>query len=167
MSRLSRSQSSMQVTMESDASEDNLSLTSMSDSGMSETSAPQHYHHGVAPGERTAERIRQAQRLDREFMIPRAPFTRCTRYVVDGFTPREDPGFQIQQAALDALQAACESYITRLLESANLCTIQGRRVQLEARDLELVRILRGEVSPHAVVDAPRVPQAALVTALRP
>jgi len=103
-------------------------------------------YHGVAPGARTMERIHRAQRVETGYMLPRTSFARCCRAVTEAFTPLMFPSFRIQEAALEVLQAAVEAHLTTLLEQANLCTIQGRRVKLESRDIQLVRILRGEMS---------------------
>ena len=51
---------------------------------------------------------------------------------------------KFQAKAIEALQEACESYITGLFEDANLCAIHARRVTVMKKDLDLARRIRGD-----------------------
>lgn len=45
--------------------------------------------------------------------------------------------------AVEALQAAAESFVVSLMEDANLCAIHGKRVTIMPRDIHLARRIRG------------------------
>ncbi len=51
---------------------------------------------------------------------------------------------RFQSKAIEALQEACESYLTGLFEDANLCAIHARRVTVMKKDLDLARRIRGD-----------------------
>lgn len=62
---------------------------------------------------------------------------------MDHFT-RPGVVFRWQAAALQALQEACESYLTHLFEDANLCALHAKRVTIMVRDIQLARRVRGQ-----------------------
>jgi histone H3 len=46
--------------------------------------------------------------------------------------------------AYGALQAFIEAYLVRLYSDAQLCAIQGRRTEIQPRDIQQARQIRGE-----------------------
>merc|ERR1719495_1723548 len=73
-----------------------------------------------------------------KFCIPRASFSRLIRSIFEKYAP----GTRIQAVALETMQLAAETYITKLFEDAFLCSLHGKRVTLMVKDLELARKLR-------------------------
>lgn len=51
--------------------------------------------------------------------------------------------FRIQKTALEALQEACEIYMTQFFQDSYLATLHCNRVTLMVKDMRLVRRLRG------------------------
>ncbi len=91
------------------------------------------------PGTVALREIKRYQKST-DLLLPRAPFQRLVRSVVEGV----DSVFRFQSSALTALQEAAESYITSLFEEANLCAIHATRVTIMRKDMVLARRLRGE-----------------------
>lgn len=83
--------------------------------------------------------IRKLQRLT-DPLIPRASFLRVIREVLQLFFP---PEFRIQKIAVQALQEACELYMSQFFEDCVLTTTHAKRVTLKIEDFRLVRRLRG------------------------
>ena len=53
---------------------------------------------------------------------------------------------RFQNNGLLALQEASESYLVGLFEDTNLCALHAKRVTIKAKDIQLVRRIRGERS---------------------
>ena len=75
-------------------------------------------------------------------LIPRLPFSRCVRDVLNSLHPRGNE-FRWQLAGLQCLQEAAEAYLVGILSDANLCSLHAKRVTLMPRDLQLILRLRG------------------------
>jgi len=75
-----------------------------------------------------------------EKLIPRAPFQRLVREVMQGF--KSDYRFKVD--ALGALQEASEAFLVGLFEDANLCAIHAKRVTIMPRDIILARRIGGK-----------------------
>ena len=72
-------------------------------------------------------------------LIPRLTFCRLVKEIMQGFGGHD---FRISAGALEALQTACESFVIRFLEECNLCAIHCKRVTLQKKDLQLMRVLK-------------------------
>jgi histone H3 len=104
-----------------------------------------------APKERKKRRYKQGTVALREIrkyqkgtqlLIQKAPFQRLVREITrDCSTEKE---FRFQGAALLALQAATESYMTNVMEDTNLCAIHAERVGIQGKDMRLALRIRGE-----------------------
>ncbi|KAH7287867.1 hypothetical protein KP509_31G000900 [Ceratopteris richardii] len=77
-----------------------------------------------------------------ELLIPRRPFAR----VVKEELQRYCAGLRIQALALEALQEAAEAFLTSMLEDSNLCAIHAKRVNIQLKDIQLARRIRGDRS---------------------
>jgi len=75
-----------------------------------------------------------------ELLIPRAPFQRLVREVMQEF--KSDYRFKVD--ALGALQEASEAFLVGLFEDANLCCIHAKRVTIMPRDIQLARRIGGK-----------------------
>ncbi|GMT04370.1 hypothetical protein PENTCL1PPCAC_26544 [Pristionchus entomophagus] len=87
--------------------------------------------------------IRRYQRTG-ELLIPRFPFRRIVREIMERYNNGQDP-LRIQSLAVDALQEAAEAYLVNLFEDANMAAIHARRVTIMPKDLDLVRKIRREL----------------------
>ncbi|XP_034966156.2 histone H3-like centromeric protein A [Zootoca vivipara] len=92
------------------------------------------------PGQRAMLEIRKYQKST-SLLIPKLPFARMVREVCLDFTRGVDVLWQ--GTALLALQEATEAFLVYLLEDAYLCTIHGKRVTLQPKDIHLARRIRG------------------------
>ena len=93
------------------------------------------YHLGVL----VLAEIRKYQKSTQS-LIPKLPFRRLVREIAQN----EKQDIRMQETALEALQEAAETYLVRLLDDANLCTLHARRITLMPRDIQLARRIRGE-----------------------
>lgn len=50
---------------------------------------------------------------------------------------------RFQTTAILALQEAAEQYLTELFEDTQLCAMHAKRITIQAKDIELVRRIRG------------------------
>ena len=91
------------------------------------------------PGVVALQEIRRYQKST-DLLIPRAPFFRLVREIMQGYKDN----WRIQMAALSALQEAAEAYLVGLFEDANLACIHAKRVTIMNRDVKLARRIRGE-----------------------
>jgi len=64
--------------------------------------------------------------------------------LVDEISQDYKTGLAFTDEAYVALQAFVEAYFVRLYADAQLCAIHGRRTQIQPRDIQLARRLRGE-----------------------
>lgn len=94
------------------------------------------------PGELVLSEIKRLQN-SHDLQIPRAAFHRVVREVTqDIMSNREDQRVLYQAAALQALQEAAESYLTRLFEDSYMLTLHAKRVTLFPQDIQLCRRLQ-------------------------
>ncbi|EER04097.1 histone H3, putative [Perkinsus marinus ATCC 50983] len=93
------------------------------------------------PGTKALKEIRQFQRTT-ELLVPKAPFARVVREIQLLFVGEE---WRWSREALIALQTAAEAYLVGLFEDAMLVAIHAKRVTLMAKDIRLVRRIRGDV----------------------
>ena len=77
-----------------------------------------------------------------ENLIPKLPFRSLVKEIMRNIMGKES--MRIQEIAIEALQEATETYLVRLFDDANLCTLHARRITLMAKDIQLARRIRGE-----------------------
>ncbi|PXF49488.1 histone H3 [Gracilariopsis chorda] len=94
--------------------------------------------HRFRPGTRAIMEIRKYQRTT-NLLIRRLPFARLVKEITQSF--HHDLRWRVD--AVEALQAAAESFVVSLMEDANLCAIHGKRVTIMPRDIHLARRIRG------------------------
>ncbi|KAF4676865.1 hypothetical protein FOL47_004568 [Perkinsus chesapeaki] len=92
------------------------------------------------PGTKALKEIRQFQRTT-DLLVPKKPFARVVREIQLLFVGDE---WRWSREALIALQTAAEAYLVGLFEDAMLVAIHAKRVTLMAKDLRLVRRIRGD-----------------------
>ena len=97
--------------------------------------------HRCRAGTLALREIRKYQKSG-ERLIPRAPFVRLCREIMQDVSGR--PDLRFSEEAVDALQEATEAYLVALFEDAQLCAIHAGRVTLMPRDMALARKLRRE-----------------------
>ena len=61
---------------------------------------------------------------------------------------------RIQHSALESLQHASEAYLADIFRRAQLCAIHAKRITLQKKDMELVRVLGENENPKAKVIPP-------------
>lgn len=86
--------------------------------------------------------LRDIQHLQRttELLIPKLPFARLVKEVVQNVSGRRD--YKMQSAAILALQETAELYLVHLFEDACRASAHAKRITLMATDLQLLHILR-------------------------
>ena len=92
------------------------------------------------PGTVALRQIRKYQKTT-ELLIPKIPFQRLVREVVQQISPHED--LRMQSTALLALQEASEAYLVNMFEDSLLACVHAGRVTLQLADILLARRLRG------------------------
>jgi len=97
--------------------------------------------HRYRPGTVALREIRRYQKST-ELLIRKLPFQRLVREIAQDFKT----DLRFQSSAIGALQEAVEAYLVSLFEDTNLCSIHGRRVTIQPKDMQLARRLRGERS---------------------
>lgn len=91
------------------------------------------------PGIVALREIRKYQKST-ELLIRKLPFQRLVKEIAQNF--KQDLRFQ--SAAIEALQAASEAYLTGLFEDVNMCAIHAKRVTIMSKDISLALRIRGD-----------------------
>lgn len=91
------------------------------------------------PGTLALREIRRYQKST-ELLLRKLPFQRLVREIAQDYRSE----LRFQSSAIQALQHACEDYLTGLFEDANLLAIHAKRVTIFPKDLRLARRIRGE-----------------------
>ena len=83
--------------------------------------------------QRGMQTLREIQKYQKgaDLLIQRVPFQRLVREIVQKW--RE--GLKLQSSAVLALQEASEAFLVGLMEQANLCAIQAKRVSIMLQDI--------------------------------
>ncbi len=92
----------------------------------------------MRPGELALKEIRKYQRST-DNLIRKAPFQRLVIAILKSL----NTDFRIRSLALEALQSACEDYVTGFFEDINVCALHANRVTVMVKDLYLVKRIRG------------------------
>jgi histone H3/H4 len=69
--------------------------------------------------------------------IPRAPFLRLSQEIMSCF----NSSLSMSRDAAQALQDSAEAYLTGLFEDSNRCAVHAGRVTVQAKDMNLARVL--------------------------
>jgi histone H3 len=99
--------------------------------------------HRWHPGTVALRDIKKFQKSTK-LLIPKAPFGRLSREIVQGLGKGGD--WRNTYTSLLALQEATEAYLTGVDEDANLCAIHGKRVTVMPKDIQLARRIRRETT---------------------
>nr|ANM86119.1 histone H3 [Stygiella incarcerata] len=99
--------------------------------------------HRFRPGTVALREIRKFQKST-ELLVRKMPFQRLVREIAQSHVDQGDIRFQ--SLALHALQEATEAFLVGLFEDSNLCAIHAKRVTIMAKDMQLVRRIRGDVN---------------------
>ncbi|KAH9502774.1 centromeric DNA-binding histone H3-like protein cse4 [Bulinus truncatus] len=94
------------------------------------------------PGKGALMEIRKYQKTTM-LLIRKLPFARVVREVGMAIARDSMGTLNWQSMAICALQEACEAYLVRLFEDANLCCIHAKRVTLQPKDIWLARRIGG------------------------
>jgi len=86
--------------------------------------------------------IRMLQSVNENNIIPRAPFGRLTREIMQCHGD-----FRITKEAFDVLKEALETYLVELFEDSYRLALHRKRVTLTPADMKLVLYLRGARDP--------------------
>lgn len=86
--------------------------------------------------------IRMLQSVNENNIIPRAPFGRLTREIM-----QIHGDFRITKEAFDVLKEALETYLVELFEDSYRLALHRQRVTLTPADIKLVLYLRGARDP--------------------
>ncbi len=97
------------------------------------------------PGTIALREIR-AQQKSIELAVPRLPFSRVVREISTKY--KQD--LRWQKTGLLCLQAASEQFLIDMMQDANLLAIHGKRVTLQKKDLDLVKILQPNKFPDSM-----------------
>ena len=95
--------------------------------------------HRYHPGDLAMREIRKYQGST-ELLIRKLPFQRLVRQCAQEL----GKDVRFQSMAMLALQEAAESYMVGTFADANLCAINGKRVTIMPKDIQLARRIRGE-----------------------
>lgn len=91
------------------------------------------------PKSRVLSEIRFLQNTT-SLLIPKLPFCRLLKEQLGTFGV-----FRMTPEAVDALREAVEMYLVQFFEDAYRCTLHAKRVTLQAIDIHLIRIMRGDI----------------------
>ncbi|KAI1706394.1 core histone h2A/H2B/H3/H4 domain-containing protein [Ditylenchus destructor] len=92
--------------------------------------------HRYRPGTRALMEIRKFQKTV-NMLIPKAPFCRLIREIIQMLNPTRD--MRIQSEAINALQEASEAFLVTMFEAGHRCAIHAKRVTVMPSDFSLIR----------------------------
>ena len=106
------------------------------------------------PGTVALREIRKYQRTT-DLMIQKKPFYRLVKEIGNNVMGKigiqKAKGMRYTKASLDTTQEIVESWMTTVLEDAQMVALHGRRVKVQVKDLMLVMRMRHE-TPRQLVD---------------
>lgn len=99
---------------------------------------------GAAKRKQQVPVLREMHRLQTsvECQIPRAPFSRLVREIVQRIEMR-NAAMRITPEALEALRESSESFLVQVFSDAYLITLNRKQVTLAPKDIQLLMFLRG------------------------
>ena len=89
-----------------------------------------------------AKKIKDLQER-KDLLTEKAPFTRLVKEIITKFLYKDGPKLRIE--TLSALHHALEGYLCKLFRDAQLLAIHSNRRQVNAKDMAIVRLTRGEI----------------------
>ena len=96
--------------------------------------------HRFRPGTVAMREIRRHQKNSDCLAFPKLNFQRLVREIAQDY--KDDLRFS--EGVIDLLQLAAEDYLITLCDFANRCAIHSKRETIFPKDIQLVRIIRGE-----------------------
>ena len=87
--------------------------------------------HRFRPGTVALREIRKLQKST-ELLIRKKPFVRLVREIAQDI----GGGWRFKPKAIEALEVACEDYITEPNEDHNLCAIHAKRVMVTPKEMK-------------------------------
>ena len=96
------------------------------------------------PGTVALREIRKLQKTT-NLLIRKKPFVRLVREIAQncpGTAFNSSSEWRFKPEAINALQVACENFLTELNEDSTRCTVHAKRVTLQPEDIKLAITLR-------------------------
>ncbi len=100
-----------------------------------------HKKRRFRPGTKALREIRRYQKSF-EPLIPKLPFNRLVREIAQDLVQVGVDGFRFSAAAIEALQAAAESYLVDLLSETLYAAIHAHRITISDKDINLVTTVK-------------------------
>ncbi|CAA80154.1 Histone H3-like centromeric protein cpar-1 [Caenorhabditis elegans] len=91
------------------------------------------------PGQKALEEIRKYQESE-DLLIPKAPFARLVREIMQTSTPFSSD-LRIRSDAINALQEASEALLVQMFDGSSLISAHSKRATLTTTDVQLYRRL--------------------------
>ena len=91
------------------------------------------------PGTVALREIRKYQRST-DLLLRKGPFARLVREICE--TGRRGNPLRFTAMAMFSMQTACEDYLVRYFEDANLAALHAKRVTIMQKDMQLVGRIR-------------------------
>lgn len=107
-----------------------------------------HVRKNAKPKRLTALKEIKELQTSTDLLIPKAPFRRLVREIVQ----QHKPDARISETACEALQESTEMYVTGLFEDTVLFTAHRNRVTVQPSDLNLSQYIRYGARPFEVTD---------------
>ena len=90
--------------------------------------------HRYRPGTVALREIKRYQ-ASTELLLRKSPFMRLVREIAQDYKSE----LRFTAEAIECLQTACEAFVVRRFENANLCAIHAKRVTIFPKDMQLAR----------------------------
>ena len=94
--------------------------------------------HRYRPGTVALREIRKYQK-SHDLLIRKLPFQKMVRECIQELKTDVN---SLQNHTAEALQEACESYLTGVFEDAQLSAVHGKRVTIQPKDIQLCMRIR-------------------------
>lgn len=102
------------------------------------------------PGAGALREIRKFQKST-NLLIRKLPFTRTVREVAQDLRPGEE-GLRFKPTTLEALQESAETYLTNLMEEAQMAAIHAGRITVKTSDIRFVLMLKAGMGDEIAQD---------------
>ncbi|KAK2042128.1 histone-fold-containing protein [Colletotrichum somersetense] len=91
----------------------------------------------------TARAMRELRKFQKQLksslLLPKAPFQRLCREIIEDISGRND--YRFQEFAILTLQEATETYLTTMFECLQLAAVHAKRVTVMKEDIDFVKSL--------------------------
>lgn len=102
------------------------------------------------PGAGALREIKKFQKST-NLLIRKLPFTRTVREVAQDLRPGEE-GLRFKPTTLEALQESAETYLTNLMEEAQMAAIHAGRITVKTSDIRFVLMLKAGMGDEIAQD---------------